>query len=121
MKLRIKGNSIRLRLTKSEVIDLGQRKTIMETVNIGDTNFLYAVIPVDRKDLAASFDNGELLIAIPVDFAATWFNSEEVGISFTQKNGNGTELFILLEKDFVCLDRPFEDQSDNFPHPNEIC
>jgi hypothetical protein len=30
---------------------------------------------------------------------------------------NGKELFLLLEKDFVCLDETIEDQSDNYPNP----
>jgi hypothetical protein len=31
------------------------------------------------------------------------------------------ELFLLIEKDFVCLDNTFEDQSDNYPNPNAVC
>jgi hypothetical protein len=121
MKLRIKGNSIRLRLSKSEVIGLGEGNTIVETVNIGSANFIYTLRAGEVENLVASFDNNNLLINMPINFAANWFESEEVGIEYTQKNENGTELFILIEKDFVCLDRPFEDQSDNFPHPNEVC
>ena len=35
--------------------------------------------------------------------------------------GKGKDLFLLIEKDFVCLDHTFEDQSDNYPNPNKLC
>jgi len=30
-------------------------------------------------------------------------------------------LYLLLEKDFVCLDETHEDQADNFENPNKTC
>jgi hypothetical protein len=35
--------------------------------------------------------------------------------------GNDKYLFLLVEKDFVCLDNTVEDQSDNYPNPNAVC
>ena len=43
------------------------------------------------------------------------------GFQHKQALSNGKELFLLVEKDFVCLDNTFEDQSDNYPNPNAHC
>ncbi len=39
-------------------------------------------------------------------------NTDEVG--FENEQG---KLFLLVEKDFTCLDNVSEDQSDNYPNP----
>lgn len=44
-----------------------------------------------------------------------------VGFNNKMPLDNGEHLFLLVEKDFVCLDNTFEDQSDNFPNPNAVC
>ena len=31
--------------------------------------------------------------------------------------GDGNELYLLLEKDFQCLDNSIEDQTDNYENP----
>ena len=46
-----------------------------------------------------------------------WANSDRVGLQHTNLMENGKELFLLVEKDFVCLDETIEDQSDNYPNP----
>ena len=30
-------------------------------------------------------------------------------------------LYLLIEKDFACLDHSSEDQSDNYENPNKTC
>ena len=50
--------------------------------------------------------------------AENWADTNEVGLYATQKIGDLTELKISVEKDFVCVDRPLdEDNKDAFPHP----
>ena len=58
---------------------------------------------------------------VPHSIANNWVNSELVGFQNNFKFGNDKELFLLIEKDFVCLDNTFEDQSDMFPNPNAVC
>jgi hypothetical protein len=117
MKLRIKGNSIRLRLTKSEVETFGADGHIEEMVNFGDKEhpgFVYALESGSTQNLSASFEEGRLSVQVPETIATQWVNSEEVGF-----NGNDGDLQILVEKDFVCLTpREGEDEGDNYPHPN---
>ena len=58
---------------------------------------------------------------MPDAIAKEWVESNEVGFQHKLQLENGTELFLLIEKDFVCLDNTFEDQSDNYPNPNAVC
>ncbi len=115
MKLRIRGNSIRLRLTKTEVANLAEQIAVEETTDFGNGQILvYAVMPDEKVDLVtASFQNGRIEILIPSPIAKTWAESEEVGISTEQD-----VLKIMIEKDFNCLTpRNADEDADTFPHP----
>tara|TARA_R110000744_G_scaffold106313_4_gene202629 strand:- start:1192 stop:1383 length:192 start_codon:yes stop_codon:yes gene_type:complete len=54
---------------------------------------------------------------LPEKDKLAWANSDRVGLQHTNLMENGKELFLLVEKDFVCLDETIEDQSDNYPNP----
>lgn len=118
MKLRIKGNSIRLRLTQGDVAKLINDGKISEIVEFGsepNQNFHYELLKSETAEtVAAGFANGAISISIPQNAAENWANSDEIGIS----SGENSKVKILIEKDFACLTtRAGEDESDNFPHP----
>jgi hypothetical protein len=124
MKLRIKGDSIRLRLTKSEVDAIGQGNTVTETTRLPGPNLLqYSLVPTfEVRDLRADFEFGHLLVRVPAQTARGWARSEEVAMQANQPIANevSSQLFILVEKDFACL-KPrevHEDESDMFENPN---
>ena len=54
---------------------------------------------------------------LPEKDKLVWKKSDRVGFQHTMALEKGKELFLLLEKDFVCLDETIEDQSDNYPNP----
>lgn len=115
MKLRIRGNSIRLRLTKTEVANLAEQILVEETTDFGNGQTLvYAVLSDEKIDsVTANFQNGRIEILIPQQTAKTWAKSEEVGISAEQG-----ALKIMIEKDFNCLTpRNADEDADTFPHP----
>ena len=117
MKLRIKGNSIRLRLLRSEVERFGSEGIVSEETRFGGTRFRYSLRRTDVSAIAASFDNGEITVHIPERVAHDWVSSNEVGL---EKDQDG--LSILIEKDFVCLDRPGDpDRHDAYPNPQLAC
>ena len=121
MKLRIRGNSIRLRLTKSEVEHLG------ETGKVDDAVAFDAATPAFRYELRiaaiddrarAKFDANCLSISIPASEAKNWITSEQVSIEEMQPIDGNRFLRILVEKDFACLtERTGEDDGDAFPNP----
>ena len=115
MKLRIKGNSIRFRLTKSEVERLAAEKSVEEVVRLSSQNFSYAIEQDFVPNIRASFEDGRLTVFVPQETARQWAHGDEIGL-----DGDDDGLRILIEKDFVCLaPRAGEDESDNFPHPNQ--
>lgn len=113
MKLRIRGNSIRLRLTQGEVDRLICDGGVGESVDLGAPRFSYSLKLEDRDSVGADFEGGEITVRIPADQAENWASSERVGIEGTQG-----EVAILIEKDFACLNPGRgEDESNMFPNP----
>jgi hypothetical protein len=122
MKIRIKGNSIRLRLTKTEVDTFGNTGMFTETTQMLGGEFQYKLLSTDQySTLAARWFDGVIEVYMPSAIAKQWVESDEVGFQHKLPLPQGGELFLLIEKDFVCLDNTFEDQSDNYPNPNAVC
>lgn len=118
MKIRIKGNFVRYRLTKTEVETFCETGFYQETTDFGGTVFTYALKAKKGTDvLEASFDNNTIIIYLPDRERSTWAISDRVGYSNDMPLPNGKQLSLLVEKDFVCLDETAEDQSDNYPNP----
>ncbi len=122
MKLRIKGNSIRLRLSKSEVEKFPDTKYIEECTSFGNNFFVYALkCKNDSKELSADFKDGKITVFIPEIFIKDWAVNNVVGFNSQIETRNPEGLNILVEKDFKCLDETEEDQSDNYENPGKSC
>ncbi|MDF9799038.1 hypothetical protein OKW21_004301 [Catalinimonas alkaloidigena] len=121
MKLRIKGNSIRLRLTQSEVEDIIKGKAVKETVSFGDVSpSFHYVLESDSasKAVSAHYTEHTICIQLPEAEANSWATTEQVGIEREIPLQKDESLYVLIEKDFQCLhQRPREDEQDNFPNP----
>lgn len=122
MKLRIRGNSLRLRLTQREVATIGAGERVAETIAFGareDERLVYALVPSEEAtDVRARLSAGEIAVVVPMEKARAWAGSEEVGFEAAQPLGKGAVLSILVEKDFACLKpRPGDDDADAYPHP----
>ncbi|UWX53920.1 hypothetical protein NYZ99_12415 [Maribacter litopenaei] len=118
MKIRIKGNSIRYRLTKSEVETLAETGYYREETEFPHRTFAYA-IKADNgtQELDVDFSADTITMYFNRDKSAAWPKNDVVGFSPEIKTSNGITLCLLLEKDFVCMDNTAEDQSDNYPNP----
>lgn len=117
MKLRIKGNSIRFRLTKSEVDYFEKFRSIEEKTEFGHSTLTYAVKQSSGNDLAASMENNCITLHLPETMANEWVQTQRVGFNAEMEIGGGKKLYLLIEKDFKCLDETSEDQSDNYENP----
>jgi hypothetical protein len=122
MKLRIKGNSIRLRLGQSEVQRLADSGIVEERTVFGPAKqecFSYALCASpDASVVSASFADRRLVIRVPSHMIHQWATTDQVGIDVLQRTGNDDGLLILIEKDFECVDAPSdESQEDAFPNP----
>ena len=118
MKIRIKGNSIRFRLTQSEVKQLSEKGSVKETTEFGSNTFHYQVeLTTSVKNLEASYSNDEIVMMVPETDGRNWFHNNTVGFEHQMGLPKGKKLHLLLEKDFTCLENRAEDQSDNYPNP----
>lgn len=123
MKIRIKNNSIRLRLSKTDVDDLKTKGLIeCKTVFIGNEVFEYVLqTDINAKKISARFDDGNITVVLPFAEAQTLTETNEITVKGYQDNGAKEPLFILVEKDLQCLDPTHEDQSDMYENPSTVC
>jgi len=122
MKLRIRDNSIRLRLSRSEVALLGTEGLVGAKIQFaGGARFVYCLESSPAcVDVAARFTGDELSVRLPESRVQQWVHSDDISIEATQGLDDGGQLKILVEKDFTCLaPREGEDESDMYPHPDQ--
>ena len=119
MKLRIKGDSLRLRLSQGEMRALAEQGEVVDKVSFPGGSALQYRLRVDNKNsvISANYALNLIDILVPRQLSERWCGTDEVTLSASQPLAAG-ELRIVLEKDWACLaPRAGEDESDNFPHP----
>jgi len=126
MKLRLRENSIRLRLLQTEVIQLRETGNVSETIVFGikpTENLTYSLrTAAEASEISAQIIDNQIEVFLPLLVAENWTDSNEVGIYGIQKIGDLAVLKIIVEKDFVCVERPLDaDNADAFTHPNLKC
>jgi len=115
MKVRIKGNSLRYRLSMTDVTRFRRDGYIEEVIDFGKTQLTYALQRGPTLNLEAEFMNDKIIVFMPYGWCDEWVETDRVG--FEQKG----QLYLLIEKDFQCIDNVAEDQSDNYPNPSLVC
>lgn len=124
MKLRLRPNSIRLRLQQSDLRELVSVGRCTRTITFGAAStqkFGYTLQTAETHDVTARMEGCEIVVTLPRQQVATWASTDLVGIEATQQTG-GEPLRILIEKDFECIDgNDDEPQDDAFPNPLANC
>lgn len=122
MKIRIKENSIRIRLSKSETALFAAKGYLEERTDFGNSNFIYGVKSTEDNIMSADFINGNITMHVPRHLIEEWITSNLVALDYDMPVNNGKTLYLLLEKDFKCIDALItEDQSDYFENPAKSC
>ena len=119
MKLRIQGNSLRLRLTRSEVEILRDGGEVSDTISFRSGAALTYRLQrrTDAEEVQADLVHGSISVSVPGTMVERWVGSDDVGIY-----GEHGELRIAIEKDFRCLTRAAEEQdADAYPNPAGQC
>lgn len=122
MKLRIKGNSLRLRITRPELDRLIKEGRIEETVSFGPgehSGFTYALEHAATASAPiVRFSPPSLVVLIPTPQAQKWSLGDDVGIYATIDLGPRGALELIVEKDFACIHGSDEENRDAFPNPD---
>jgi hypothetical protein len=120
MKLRIKGESLRLRVSRSDLERLMRDGRIEESIHFGSlpgAQWTYA-LELDAHESAISmrYAGSEVAVILSNSEAKNWVDTDAVGIYGEVRGGAGS-LELIVEKDFACLDRGGEENADAFPNP----
>jgi hypothetical protein len=65
MKIRIKSNSMRYRLTRTDVAQLEQTGFVEDKVTFGDQSLLYALQLTQDEQLSATYINNTITLMMP--------------------------------------------------------
>ena len=122
MKLRIKGNSLRLRVSRSELARYQAEGRIEETIHFTaalEATLTYALeSATGPSPVSIRYEPGEVTVILSKDRASIWGAQNEIGVYTTLDMGPAGSLEVVVEKDFACLDRSDEDNSDTFANPH---
>lgn len=122
MKLRIRGDTLRLRLSQGDVAILLEHREVEDAIHFAPGRSLRYALRLDRNAdaVTASYEDDRMVVHLPEARGRTWAVGAEVGVAAAQDVEPGRALSILVEKDFKCLaPRPGEDAYDGFPNPAE--
>ena len=121
MKLRLKGNSIRLRVTRSELARLQAGEHLQETIRFSagpNATFTYALeVGSHSQPVTVVFVDQQIAVSVSQDQLTSWSGEHQVGIYASLPVDETTVLEVSIEKDFACLDLSDEDNADTFANP----
>lgn len=106
-----------MRLTRSEVDEFGEKGYIEEKTQFGNSTLTYALKSLEGEPMSVVFVENTIIMYVSESFREEWANTERIGIEGYMPLDNGERLYMLLEKDFKCLDQTNEDQDDNYDNP----
>jgi hypothetical protein len=127
MKIRIQGNSLRLRVSRSELAHFQAGGRVQETIRFAEApeaKLTYALeSAVQLSPVRVRYGFHEVTIILSRDQARVLGAENEVGVYSNVDIGSAGSLEVIVEKDFASLDRRDEQNQDTFanPHAGGIC
>jgi HSP20 family molecular chaperone IbpA len=119
MKLRMFGNSLRLRLSRGEVSRLAAGEAVEERTELLPASLTYRIELGAASVIEANFDGGVLRVIVPEVLGRQWASQDTVSIIGDVAGAEGARIKVLIEKDFRCLHgEETEGQEDTYPNPN---
>ncbi len=122
MKLRINGNSLRLRISRSELARFQAVRRIEETVQFTadpEAKLTYALESASQfSPVKVRYASNEVTVVLSEDQVSIWADAGEVGVYTALEMGQAGSLDVIVEKDFACVDRSDAENSDTFPNPH---
>ncbi|WP_212001665.1 hypothetical protein [Chitinophaga sp. HK235] len=118
MKIRIRGNSIRYRLDKTDLELLQDTGKVESITHIGATTLHFCLRSKEITDPVIKMEHDGVHLLLPSERLNAWYEPDQVGFELILPNSDGSELKVLVEKDFRCLTTRDEDDSQAFDNPN---
>jgi hypothetical protein len=118
MKLRILGNTLRLRVTKGELEQISAHGFVEDSIRFAGGARLVYRLEAGGEAFGAEYAAERIRVRVPPSAVRRWARDDEVAMRGAQPLGDGGALEILVEKDFECLKpREGEDPTDFFANP----
>jgi len=125
MKLRIQGNSLRLRLQRREVAELHESGRLSASLLLGtgpEGAFTYRIECHSGAGVEVLREPAGLAVRLPAAWAAELAQTDRVGVDVEIPVAPDAAVQVKVEKDYGCLsERPGEDDRDAFPNPDGAC
>lgn len=119
MKLRIREQSVRFRLSPDDVAMLGRGEPVTKALKLGPKlDVTYGIESTDAQTVGIRPTSAAIVIQCPAQTLEGLAESDQVGFKETISLEDGGELTVLVEKDFQCLIPRGEDDGTTFPNPN---
>ena len=119
MKIRIRENTLRIRITQSELKQIAVGELVFSTIKFpGGTKLSYGLYPSVKESTSIRYQQNNIEIELGQLDQATLRDEQSVGIQSVHQAGEHT-LELLIEKDFSCLHLRAKEDYDTFPNPNK--
>ncbi|MDX1684014.1 MAG: hypothetical protein R3275_02200 [Saprospiraceae bacterium] len=119
MKLRINGNSVRIRVNQLEFEAFEEYGSIADILELPGGPISYALEKCEEDTLNVSRLGDSIRIGIPKEMAEKWRSEAAVGFNHIQKTGD-KEIEIIVEKELKCpTPENCKADEDAFPRPKE--
>ncbi len=101
---------------------LAQTGSLEEHTEFISGTITYAIKSSNATGLSADYKGSSITLYVPQQQLENWSDTDLVGIEYNMPLQNGNTLYLLLEKDFKCIDGDItDDQSDYFENPHLTC
>jgi len=111
-----------MRLTRPEVSKLVHEGLIEEITPFPGQSFRYAVERSDKVQyLQVTYQDHCIRMVVPEALIRDWDTNDTISIDASMPGESASSIYLLLEKDFQCLDASHGDQNDNYVNPNKTC
>jgi hypothetical protein len=119
MKLRIRDNTLRIRITQGELAKLASGQKLEQTTEFSTSAKLVTTVEPSAKanQCEATFAMGRIALQIPLREIRDLAETDRIGIESYQKINETRSLHLLIEKDFDCLHPKADENVDTFPNP----
>jgi hypothetical protein len=121
VKLRLLDDSVRLRLSRSEVLAVAEQGSVEGRTRFPDGSaFAFSIESSNGGNAGARFADGRMVVDLPAADISAWASDDSaVSLRHEIRLPEGGPLKLLVEKDFQCIGgRDDEDQTDLFPNPD---
>jgi hypothetical protein len=119
MKLRLRDNSIRFRITKSELAHLVKEGFVEAHTDLGPSladRLTYRILAAGDRP-RARMDHHTITLEVPKAILKPWAESEAISLALDHQWTTG-KTCVLVEKDLPCTNpREGEDEDDKFAPP----